>query len=244
MWRRDYPDCNWAIATGPSGLIAVDEDSYKPTYVEGALEHACGVTEFPKTVELRSARGGRVRLYRRPDGVEVPSRLGVVPAVDVKASSGYILIPPSVNAEGQKYEWVNRPTDTDIAPAPPELVAFLLDKVRSAAKKGAAKPRRQNDLGEEVFLRGGDGRWEFLRRLGGILRREGCGYQVMYASLTEFASKQCEWDDTLRAEEVDRLCRWLSEQPIGERVRFKERLKEVDGEYFATLDDEGDEDDR
>lgn len=233
FWRGMYPGCNWAIATGPSGLIAVDLDAYKPVFVDGAIEAACGVIAFPKTVEMRSARGGRVLLFKRPEGVEVSSRLGVLPAVDVKASSGYVLCPPSVNAEGQPYTWVNKPTDTPIAEAPPELVAFLLDRARSAAKKGANKPRRQNGPVEEVYLQGGDGRWEFVRRLGGILRREGCGYDVIKAALMIFVDRQCEYDETLRIEEIDRLCRWLCEQPIGVEARLEEKLIEEDGKFFV-----------
>jgi hypothetical protein len=64
-WRKRFPDCNWAVACGPSNLIAIDEDTYKAEYVAGRLEQLVGC-ELPATAEWRSGRGGRVRLIDGP----------------------------------------------------------------------------------------------------------------------------------------------------------------------------------
>ncbi len=228
-WFSRYPNCNWAIATGPSDLIAIDEDCYKPIYVEGALERACNVASFPDTAEIRSARGGRVRLYLR-GGANIPSRNSVLPAIDIRANTGYVLCPPSRNAQGQTYTWVRKGPIVD---APPALVAFLQDKARAAGLRGSNKPRRSSGLGEEVFLKAGDGRWEFLRRLGGLLRREGVGVVAMYDALMSFVANQCEYDHTVCSDEVKRLCQWLATQPIGGRAQMlNEELVEKDGKFY------------
>lgn len=223
-WRAQHPSCNVAIATGPSGLIAVDEDTYKAAYVAGALERLVGA-ELPPTVEWASARGGRVRIFRRPDGVTVPPKNGIIPGVDVKASAGYVLIPPSKNAEGQPYTWVRGPKDNAIADAPPELVRFCVEHKTPPG----ARPQRAVNGAQELYLRSGDGRWEFLRRLGGILRREGCGEAVLRAALSEFAEKQCEPDETVRPSEIDRMVSWLLTVPVGMDAQL-EMLGRADAE--------------
>jgi hypothetical protein len=225
-WRRSYPGCNWAIATGPSGLIALDEDCYKEVYDPDWCLCANGTMNLEKTVEWRSARGGRVRIYRRQENVVVPSHNGIRPAVDVKASTGYVLIPPSQNAEGQRYQWTNKPSEVPVAHAPQTLVDFILN-YKSRAKE---RPTTASGSSDMVFLRAGDGRWEHVRRLGGVMRREGCGYEVILTALSAFAKLQCEYDVTLRHEELERLVRWLVTNPVGAKLR-------------VVVDDDDDDDD-
>lgn len=239
QWRERLPGCNFAICTGPSDLIVLDFDSYKPNFVEGSLEAACKISAFPETAEIRSARGGRVLLYKR-NGQDVPSRNSVLPAIDVRANTGFILCPPSKNAEGQPYTWVRK---GPIVAAPPELVAFLQDKQRNVAKRGETKPRRTAPEGEEIYLKAGDGRWEFLRRLGGLLRREGCGPATLFAALNTFAEQQCEDDPTISYQEISRLCTWLAEQPIGVNARIGETMIEKDGKFYAESIEKGNKND-
>lgn len=231
LWKRRWPGCAWAIATGPSGLIAVDEDCYKAVWTAGILEKAVGVTSLPDTVEWRSGRGGRVRLYKTD--IKVTAKNGILPGVDIKAGTGYVLCPPSRNAEGQKYTWTRSPQEFEVAEAPKELVDWLI--AQKAVKGAAGKPRATNTDGhEQVFLRGGDGRWEFVRRLGGLLRREGCGYDTIFDALRSFVEHQCEPDETLRDSELERLAGWLMSVPIGAQARFEEQLVEENGTWYAT----------
>lgn len=237
-WRRQFPDCNWAVCTGPSGLLALDEDLYKIAFTEGALEKAIDLPELPQTVEWKSARGGRIRIFLRPEGETITSRNGALPAIDVKASTGFVLCPPSKNAAGQAYEWVNRPSEVPIAAAPPELVQWLKDW-KGLRARGAEKPRQVLGGVEQVFLRSGDGRWDFLRRLGGLLRKEGCGGFVIHAALSAFVREQCEYDDTVSPQEIDRMVAWLMTVPVGADARLEEEIIEENGKFIAVEKTEG-----
>ncbi len=217
-WKKRWPDCNWAIATGPSELIAVDMDAYKPSFDAAHCVDRFGV--LPATVSWNTARGGATCIYRRPEGLVVTSRNGMLPAVDVKASTGYVLIPPSCNEAGQKYEWVNRPSECEIADASPRLLKFLAEYKPDARRLGKAEGR------DEVYLSAGDGRWEYLRRLGGMMRRMGCGYDTMVDALKAFVEFQCEYDDTLRHSEIERLATWLSSIPFDDSFADDNKEKE------------------
>lgn len=207
VWRERWPECNLAIATGPSKLIAVDMDKYKEVYRDPA-----GTLGLIPSVMWKTARGGEVVVYNRPESVTIPSKISLLPAVDIKASTGYVLIPPSKNAQGQAYEWVNHPSKTAVADAPKILIDFILSHKKPLSKLP------MSEEADEVYLSAGDGRWEHLRRLGGLMRRMGCGYETLCDALKAFVELQCEYDDTLRDSEVERLARWLSTVPYGESL--------------------------
>jgi hypothetical protein len=241
-WRKLFGRCNWAVATGPSSLIALDEDTYKDVYVPGLLDAAIGVP-LPKTVEWRSGRGGRVRVFRRPPGVEVKpgplkERVGI-PGVDVKASAGYVLIPPSVNNEGGRYEWVHSPSDTAVADAPPELIELLT--MESLSDSGGSSLVET----EELFLRAGDGRWERLQRFAGGLRRWGWGERAILGALRAFASAQCEPDGSIGPAKVEEIARWAVSLPAGTDVEpaAGEFVREG-GKFYAEITRSGDDEDK
>ena len=52
------------------------------------------------------------------------NRAGIVPGVDFRGQSGYVLGPPSVHPDGHRYRWVN-PRREDLAPAPQWLFELM-----------------------------------------------------------------------------------------------------------------------
>jgi hypothetical protein len=52
------------------------------------------------------------------------NRAGIVPGVDFRGQSGYVLGPPSVHPDGHRYRWVN-PRRDDLAPAPQWLFELM-----------------------------------------------------------------------------------------------------------------------
>lgn len=205
-WKKIYPNCNWAICTGPSDLIAVDMDMYKASFYVHNLAKLFGHTRLPTTVQWRSGSGGEVFLFKR-GGKDIKSRTGVVPAVDIKANTGYVLCPPSTNKNGP-YEWVNPPTITETVDAPYELLEFL------TRYEKLQKPMHINAEGE-LYLVAGCGRWEHIRRLGGIMRRVGCGENTLWAALSTFAKEHCESDSTIDDMAIKRIVSWLMRVPPG-----------------------------
>lgn len=109
-WWKKCPDANIGMATGAAsgGVFAVDvDDNHEGNDVDGSdslieWEEANG--ELPKTREHVTGSGGVHMLYRCPSGVSVRSTGDVIPSVQIKADGGYIVMPPSVHPNGNRYE--------------------------------------------------------------------------------------------------------------------------------------------
>jgi hypothetical protein len=54
---------------------------------------------------VRTASGG-LHLYFKHPNHHVRTGIRVAPGLDVKASGGYVVAPPSVGANGKPYEWI------------------------------------------------------------------------------------------------------------------------------------------
>jgi len=136
QWWARWPDANIGLSLAPSGLVALDPDTYKPD---------CGWQVFiadktvPETLRQKSASGGEHYVFTAEDGAKFPGQL--CKNVDIK-HEGYIMVEPSTFG-GVRYEW-----QTDIAPAAcppwvPRGKGKLPDterKAREAAMPGAAVP--------------------------------------------------------------------------------------------------------
>ena len=133
QWWARWPDANIGLSLAPSGLVALDPDTYKPD---------CGWQDFiadktvPETLRQKSASGGEHYVFTAEDGANFPGQL--CKNVDIK-HEGYIMVEPSTFG-GVRYEW-----QTDIAPAAcppwvPRGKGKLPDterKAREAAMPGA-----------------------------------------------------------------------------------------------------------
>lgn len=104
-WWSRWPDALIGISTGPSGLLVVDLDNKHgidgaANFAEVAVAHG-GV---PRTYTVRTQSGGKHLYFKRQEGVDVPSKNGWLPNVDVRADTGYIIAPPSKVTGGGAYE--------------------------------------------------------------------------------------------------------------------------------------------
>jgi hypothetical protein len=123
-WWSRWPDANVAYPTGKrSGVIALDNDTYKPNaWTPEDIERELG--ELPETTVVETGRGGLQFLYAYPEDANdlrngIPeNKLG--PGICVKSDGGYALCPPSVT-EGTYRVLQKHP----LAPAPKWLVEAL-----------------------------------------------------------------------------------------------------------------------
>ncbi len=90
-WHGSCPDANWAIATGPSNLIVLDVDAYKPGVADvlTALELEHGV---PKTLTVATPNGGRHHYYL---GTAATTASKIGPGIDTRGVGGYVVAPGS-----------------------------------------------------------------------------------------------------------------------------------------------------
>ena len=132
-WFTRFPNAGIGLRTGkPSGLLVVDVDAGSGGHESlAALEAEHG--QLPATVESRTGGGGRHLLFAHPGG-KVGNRAGIRRGIDIRASGGYIVVPPSDHPSGNRYAWVNAPGTMALATMPD----WLLKLVRR--EKPAAQP--------------------------------------------------------------------------------------------------------
>lgn len=125
-WWRRSPNANIGIACGqPSGgLLVVDVDVKKDEDGFDSLHDWEKVNgKLPETVMSKTGTGGAHILFY-VDHVE-KNRVGVISGVDIRADGGYIVAPPSVHPNGNKYVWDCDPDDYEIAKANESLLKLL-----------------------------------------------------------------------------------------------------------------------
>lgn len=110
-WWDVYDDSNIGLATGASELVVIDIDDTDSIKL---------LPSIPPTLSSTTPSGGRHLFYAAPPWKLGPTvgklpGVGDTPGIDLRAGESYVILPPSVGANGERYEWNNaRP----IAPCP------------------------------------------------------------------------------------------------------------------------------
>lgn len=113
-WWTEWPDANLGIPTGIT-FDVIDIDG-----AEGMAAMYGGADPLIDSLEvlgvaLTSRDGGR-HLYVPVAGISNGTNLW--PGIDYRGAGGYVVAPPSVGANGRRYEWARRPiTSTGAAAA-------------------------------------------------------------------------------------------------------------------------------
>lgn len=133
---------------------------------------------MPPTPATKTGRTeGGFHRYFAAEKHRVGNRIKFLPGLDLRATGGYVILPPSLHATGTRYEWVITPSESDFAPLPDWLVKAL----------GPKRPRREATPVHE-WLRIADGvsegeRNDAATRLTGHLLRRGVDPEVAFALL-------------------------------------------------------------
>ena len=161
------------IVTGPlSGVLVLDVDG-----PEGEAE--LQKRGHPPTPMVRTASGGLHLYFKHPDHY-VRTEIRVAPGLDVKASGGYVVAPPSVGPNGKSYEWIVSTDGTELADPP----GWLLGLLEQERPKGPAGP-----VGEKIPA--GE-RHKSLVSIAGTMRRRGMDSEAIYAALSVTNDRRCE----------------------------------------------------
>lgn len=133
VWAKTWPKAGLAVVTGAiSGLVVLDIDKIPdnaPTPKERALATLARdlVERMPATASVRTSKGKH--LYFRHPGKYVPTKVGFLPGLDIRADGGYALLPPSVHPSGRVYAW-DAPPEDGIAELPTDLLDAINGKLQ------------------------------------------------------------------------------------------------------------------
>jgi putative DNA primase/helicase len=185
------------IVTGPvSGVLILDVDG--PEGEAELRKHG-----HPATPMVRTPAGGLHLYFKHPEH-HVRTGIRVAPGLDVKASGGYVVAPPSTGPNGQPYEWILSPEETELA-EPPEWLMGLLERDRS---KGPAPA-----VGERIPPGKRNG---VLASLAGTMRRRGMGEAEILAALQVANEQRCQ--PPLETEEVEKIAASVARYEPSENV--------------------------
>ena len=130
MWKQ-FPSAMVSIVTGKlSGIMVVDCDS--PEAIEMVESN---LPEQSEPVIAVSPRGGRHYYYSCTDD-NWKTKAGVLKNIDVRASGGVIVAPPSRKDDGGQYKWLNcLEFKKESLQAMPESLCELLSSANEKPKK-------------------------------------------------------------------------------------------------------------
>ena len=202
-WWERWPGANLGIVMG-GGLVDIETD-VKPG-ADGEQSLAAWATSarvtIPPTWSFKSGGGGVHRLFRCAG--DIPNKVNILPAVDIRGGSGYAVFPPSVHPSGGRYEWLPGYSPADLpggpAPVPPELF-FLLAEDNKAPLEVPAEIIEGN-------------RNDTLFRLACKLRQAGLEEAEILGAVRTLNERRCS--PPLDDAEIETICRQAAGYKAGD----------------------------
>src|SRR5262249_12553200 len=136
----ELPAANIGVATGkPSGIFVVDVDGVDAEAELRKLEAQHGA--LPPTIEVITARGRHV--YFKMPAAPIRNSAGKLgPGLDIRATGGYVLAPPSIHPTGRRYEW-SVDCASAIADAPTWRTQRVGDRGPTHGRQNGTRPERR-----------------------------------------------------------------------------------------------------
>lgn len=131
-WSREFPDCNWRVVVGPSGLFGLDVDRPGTHAADGFSALSDLVSRnapLPPRPMTRTGGSGGAALFFRHNGEALRGMSGVpAPGLDPHRGRQAIVIPPSHHpVTGGSYTWRSGCAPWEINPPPiPAWLSALL----------------------------------------------------------------------------------------------------------------------
>lgn len=180
QWFAKWPKAMIGIVTGEkSGVLVVDCDSEAAYQKIQELLPDSFITCIAKT-----PRGYHLYLIY-PRGQSIGNATGIMPGVDVRGEGGYIIAPPSVNAEGKAYKWIEGLAMGEVEPA---TVPINIKKYLYIYRESKENVRTEKDSLQ--FLTSGT-RDNDLFHVGNCLIKGGCKEETARQVL-DILSQNCK----------------------------------------------------
>jgi hypothetical protein len=241
-WCSDHNELNWAIATGRKSsvtnkyLIVVDVDSRDHKILE----------TIPKTFGYTTGNGYHFWFWS-----DVPLKSSVsmlAEKIDIRATNGYVVIPPSKHVSGKKYQFING-TSCEILDIPPEFKQGIQEtQEQTTLKKKKLQEKNKETKTSSFYIlenipvasvrRIIDNEYKIpegtrnkiLFRLLCSDRAKGSSSIELKLNIQEYKSK-CENPETLSDKELDILVGSASKYPPFRNLS-REEPKAINTEFF------------
>lgn len=189
-WWERYPDANIGIATGQmsGGIVAIDMDVDKDTGKDGYHNFIKWCDEnyliLPDSWLSITGRGGYHLIYEST--FPVPSKVGWLQDVDIRADGAYIVAPPSIHPNGTRYEWEQAPDDYELVTTDDIDVEFVCNSVIASKSTEKSEPLKVPEVIPEGH------RDEFMFKLACKYQAMGMSDDAMLAALREENKTRCK----------------------------------------------------
>lgn len=199
-WFNTLSRAGVGVVTGRiSNMVVLDVESWCKTPIEEILK------KYPTQMIARSGSGGYHLFYQYPTNVaKVSNRVGLFEGADLRADGGFIVLPPTVHPNGNRYEWVKR------GPLGAFPMALLDLEARSPV---------QNEGWVTESLRGVSegGRNDTCARLAGYFFKKGLSSDIVETLLLEWNERN---DPPLPIHEVRTTIKSIERQHTGTDNQF------------------------
>lgn len=199
-WFNHLSGAGVGAVTGKiSNMVVLDVESWCKIPIEELLK------KYPTQMISRSGSGGYHLFYQFPTGISrVSNRVGIFEGADLRADGGFIVLPPTVHPNGNRYEWVRKGP----------LGAFPL-----ALLDLESRPTVQNEGWIVEALRGVSegGRNDTCARLAGYFFKKGMTADIVEALLMDWNERN---DPPMPAREVRTTLRSIERSHSGADTQF------------------------
>lgn len=222
QWWTSNPFYNIGCATG-NGIAVIDIDegtdnngkskSGEDSIAQWQSENG----QLPDTLTAISGKGGRHLYYRT--GNKYSSKAGVIKNVDVRAEGGYIVLPPSIHPNGNRYSWVGDFGIDKIASADQTVSKILslgCNKTNNISLSTISnKLILQTDILDRLNFDEGS-RNDSLYRFGCSLQGKGVSDVDVFNELTRINLSRC--NPPLSVQEVNSIYNSVISKPKGDKA--------------------------
>ena len=143
-WAREYPGCNWAVATGKdSGVLAIEIDGYIGTSSFSWLLFENQEEEIgtPQTLISQTENGANDTVYayyRWPATLTMRQLRGeIAPGMRLRGEGDSVPIPPSIHSNGIRFSYPH--PDAEVAAMPHWLIDLAFEVPEAEAEAAPAK---------------------------------------------------------------------------------------------------------
>lgn len=234
-WAREYPNCNWGIATGrESGVFVVDVDGEEGERTVQRLTEEHGEA-WKNTYSVTTANGFHL-YYANPPDVTINSNVKrIAPGLDMRGEGGQAIAPGSIHPSGIVY---SIKADLPIADAEPWLLDLILNP-RSKSQSKNPSTALAVTFGASQVEAGEGSRNSTLTMLAGGMRRKAMAYESIAAALLQENQKRCK--PPLGEDEVLSIARSVSKyapdyEPPMTEIGLKEAFVTEYGSDIRIVD--------